>query len=129
MFGNEAAVGETLRQRGWRKAFTIEEMVDKWAWLVTEVENGYTDMVEEYLNDLFCRNWLHEAWTLLNDRPIIVWTPKIRILDDRFRLTTDYDDGYALSHFFKLPDPDMWWWRRCPRILAGELGESLRSAG
>jgi hypothetical protein len=128
-FGNEAAVGELLHQRGWRKAFTIEEMVDKWAWLVGAVENGYADMVDEYLNDLYCRNWLHEAWLLLNDRPIITWSPRIKSLDERFRLTTDYDDGYALGHFYRLPDPEMWWWRRRPRILAGDLGESLRSIG
>ena len=125
--GNEAAVGELLRQRGWRKAFTVEEMVDKWAWLVEEVENGYADMVEEYVNDLYSRNWLHQAWLLLNDHPIIAWTPRIKDLDDRFRLTTDYDDGYALGHFHRLPALDQWWWRRRPRILAGELGDSLRS--
>ncbi|MDH6141177.1 hypothetical protein P3T35_003194 [Kitasatospora sp. GP30] len=75
--GSEAAVGERLHQRGWRKAFTVTEMVDKWAWLVGEVD----------------------------------------------------DDGLALDRFHKIPHPDLWWWRRHPRTLTGDLGRSLRSAG
>lgn len=63
----EHAASEVLHQRGWRKAFTVAEMIDKWARLVAEVEDGYHDMVEEYTNDLYSRNWLHEAWPLLTE--------------------------------------------------------------
>ncbi|MET9181069.1 hypothetical protein ABZX88_23010 [Kitasatospora aureofaciens] len=69
---NEAAVGERLHRRGWRKAFTVEEMVAGWAWLVGQVERGYEDDVEEYVNELSCRNWLHEAWLLLDDRTVLL---------------------------------------------------------
>ncbi len=129
---NEQAAGEVLHQRGWRKAFTVKEMVDTWAWLVGKVEDGYGDMVEEYTNDLYGRNWLHEAWPILNERAIVLWTPRIKTLDDRFRAATVFDDGIAMSQFHRISgfDPiDMWWWRRHPRLLVGELGRSLRSAG
>lgn len=43
---NEQAAGEVLHQRGWRKAFTVQEMVDKWAWLVGEVEDAYRASTE-----------------------------------------------------------------------------------
>jgi len=129
---NEHAAGEVLHQRGWRKAFTVKEMVDTWAGLVGKVEDGYGDMVEEYTNDLYSRNWLHEAWPILNERAIVLWTPRIKTLDDRFRAATVFDDGIAMSQFHRISgfDPiDMWWWRRHPRLLVGELGRSLRTAG
>ncbi|MEU6235951.1 hypothetical protein [Kitasatospora sp. NPDC047058] len=127
--GNEAAVGERLRRRGWRAAFTVTEMVDDWAWLVGAVERGYDDSVDEYANDLYCRNWLHEAWLLLDDHIVAIRTPRIRELDERFLAATVDDDGLALGRFHGLPHPDLWWWRRHPRVLLGDLGRSLRSAG
>jgi hypothetical protein len=57
------------------------------------------------------------------------WTPQIKALDDRYRAATVDDDGHALDHFHGLPGPDPWWWRRHPRILTGDFGQSLRSAG
>ena len=129
---SEQAAGEVLHQRGWRKAFTVDEMINKWARLVAKIEDGYGDMVDEYTNDLYCRNWLHEAWPILTDRVIAIWTPHVRDLDDRFKTATVFDDGQALSQFHRISqfDPnDMWWWRRHPRLLVGELGRSLREAG
>ena len=125
----EFEVGELLHQRGWRTAFTVGERVNAWAGLVDLVERGYADDIYEYTNDLYCRNWLHEAWLLLDDVIIQLWTPQIRVLDDRFKAATVDDDGQALGQFHRMADPDMWWWRRHPRILTGDLGRSLRSAG
>ncbi|MDN3267175.1 hypothetical protein [Streptomyces sp. MA15] len=39
------------------------------------------------------------------------------------------DDGQALEQLHRLPGPGLWWWRRHPRILTGDLGRSLRSVG
>ncbi len=125
----ETEVGELLRRRGWRAAFTVAERVDGWAALVRSVERGYADSVSEYTNDLYCRNWLHEAWILLDDHLVHLWTPTIRALDDRYRAATVDDDGHVLGRFHRLPGPDLWWWRRHPRILTGDLGDALRSAG
>ncbi|MEW1660124.1 hypothetical protein [Streptomyces sp. NPDC093707] len=121
-----------LHQRGWRRAFTLAEMIDKWAWLVVTVENGYDDMVDEYTNDLYSRNWLHEAWVLLPGHAIVTWTPQIKEFDNSFRASTVFDDGQVLAQFHQISsfDPDdMWWWRRYPRLLVGDLGRDLRSAG
>ncbi|MCX4808492.1 hypothetical protein OG594_44095 [Streptomyces sp. NBC_01214] len=118
-----------LHQRGWSTAFTVADMVNQWAWLVREVERGYTDVVEEYSNDLYCRNWLHEAWLLLDDRTVLVWTQRIRELDKRFCAATVDDDGIAMAQCHGSFSPEMWWWRRHPRILAANLGQALQSAG
>ncbi|UKY52001.1 DUF6461 domain-containing protein [Streptomyces inhibens] len=125
---NEAAVGALLRGRGRRASFTVAEMVDRWNWLVDAVERGYSDTVDEYTNDLSCRNWLHEAWLLLDEHLLLLWTPRIRALDDRFVAATVDDDGQALARFRRLPRAELWWWRRHPRLLTGSLGRSLRAA-
>ncbi|MCZ4103325.1 hypothetical protein C8250_007770 [Streptomyces sp. So13.3] len=129
---DDQAAGEVLHGRGWRKAFTVTEMVDQWASLVRTVENGYEDLIDEYTNDLYSRNWLHEAWVLLPGHVLVTWNQRIQELDDCFRDATAFDDGQALSQFHRIGrfDPDaMWWWRRYPRILVGDLGHALRSAG
>ncbi|MFG1807847.1 hypothetical protein [Streptomyces sp. NPDC049040] len=91
------------------------------------IERGYDDDIYECTNDLYCRNWLHEAWLLLDEHIVQLWTQQIRALDDRYRVATVDDDGHGLGQFHKLPGPDLWWWRRYPRVLTGDLGRSLRS--
>lgn len=125
----ETEVGELLHRRGWRTAFTVSDMVNAWAALVSVIERGYDDDIHEYTNDLYSRNWLHEAWLLLDEHLVQLWTPRIKALDDRYKAATVDDDGQALDRFHGLPGPDLWWWRRHPRILTGDLGRSLRSAG
>ncbi|MFI6521926.1 hypothetical protein ACIBF1_40680 [Spirillospora sp. NPDC050679] len=125
---NEAAAGEELHRRGWREPFTLAEMTGKWERLVAMVEDGYEGMVDEYANDLYCRNWLHEAWLLLDEHLLVIWSPRVKELDDRFRTATVDDDGQAVGYYHRA-DPDLWWWRRHPRLLVGDLGEALRSAG
>ncbi|MBR7839519.1 hypothetical protein KDL01_40060 [Actinospica durhamensis] len=130
--GDEAAAGEVLHQRGWRKAFTVAEMVHSWDLLVTNVERGYDGLVDEYTNDLYSRNWLHEAWVLLPAHVLETWSPHLMSLDNRFRRATDFDDGLSLSRYHRISsfDPDaMWWWRRRPRVLIGDLSLALLLAG
>ncbi|MFE1776389.1 hypothetical protein [Streptomyces sp. NPDC059008] len=62
----ETEVGELLHQRGWRTAFTVAERVNAWTALVSAIERGCGDDIYEYTNDLYCRDWLHEAWLLLD---------------------------------------------------------------
>ncbi|MBM9507652.1 hypothetical protein [Actinacidiphila acididurans] len=126
---DEAEVAALLHRRGWRTAFTVADRVTAWGHLVAAVEGGYGDDVDEYANDLYCRNWLHEAWLLLPEHVVQFWTPRIEALDERFRAATVADDGMALGRFHRVPHPDLWWWRRHPRLLTGDLGRALRSGG
>ncbi|MFI1285005.1 hypothetical protein ACH4U5_30335 [Streptomyces sp. NPDC020858] len=111
----ETEVGELLHQRGWRTAFTLDERVNAWAALIRAIECGYSDHIY--------------VWLLLDEHVVQLWTPRIKALDDRYKAATIDDDGQALDQFHRLPGPDLWWWRRHPRILTGDLGRSLRSAG
>ncbi|MER6319804.1 hypothetical protein ABT237_39570 [Streptomyces sp. NPDC001581] len=53
------------------------------------------------------RNWLHEAWLLLDEHVVQLWTPRIKALDDRYKVATLDDDGQALDQFHRLPGPDL----------------------
>jgi hypothetical protein len=61
-------------------ALTPRAQANAWAGLVSVIERGYDDDIYEYTNDLCCRNWLHEAWLLLDDHVIQLWTPRIKAL-------------------------------------------------
>ncbi|RKN46719.1 hypothetical protein [Streptomyces hoynatensis] len=124
----EAAVGELLHRRGWRRAFTVAEMVGRWAVLVEAVERGYPDGPQSYVEDLDCRNWLHEAWLLLDHDTMVVWNQRIKDLDLRFVTATVYDDGAALGRLHPIASDALWWWRRHPRLLTGPLGRALGAA-
>ncbi|MFD4135247.1 hypothetical protein [Streptomyces goshikiensis] len=65
----------------------------------------------------------------MDEHVVQLWTPQIKALDNRYKAATVDDDGQALDQFHKLPDTALWWRRRHPRILTGDLGRSLRSAG
>ncbi|MFJ7779411.1 hypothetical protein [Streptomyces yangpuensis] len=100
--------------------------MNAWAALVGVIGRGYGDDIDEYTNDLHCRNRLHEAWLLLDEHVVQRWTPRIKALDDRYEVATTDDDGQALDQFHRPPGLDLW---RHPRILTGDLGRALRSAG
>lgn len=125
----ETEVGEVLHRRGWRTVFTVTGMLEAWCALVTAVERGYGGDLYTYTNDLDSRTWLHEAWVLLDEHVVQLGTPRVIALDQRFRAATVDDDGHALEQFQRLPGPDLWWFRRRPRILTGDLGRLLREAG
>ncbi|MGP3750159.1 hypothetical protein [Streptomyces sp. IBSNAI001] len=50
-----------------------------WAALASFIERGHGDDTYEYTNDLYCRNWLHEAWRLLDERNLQPWAPADQI--------------------------------------------------
>jgi hypothetical protein len=49
---------------------TVAGRVNAWVRLVSVIEHGYDDDIYEYANDLYCRNWIHEAWLLLEDHVV-----------------------------------------------------------
>ncbi|MGW8327686.1 hypothetical protein ACWGNF_09145 [Streptomyces sp. NPDC055808] len=91
------------------------------------IERGYRGFIHKYTNGLYCRNWLHEAWLLLDDHIVQLWTPQIRALDERFKAANIDDEGIALDQFHRILAAGLW--RRHPHILTGDLGRSPRSAG
>lgn len=117
--------GTELQARGWRKAFDLNEMLGAYQQLVTKVEEGYDEMVDEYTNDLSCRDWLALAWPMLTDRVRDARAGELEALDERFRAATVDDGGHALSRFFAVERKEGWWWRRRPEKVAGDFAADL----
>ena len=120
---------QLLRQRGWSRGFTLNQMTQAWAQLISQIEHGYQDVVEEYTNDLSCRDWLAQVWPLLTQRVRAARAPELTALDERFKAATVDDGGLALSHFYQIEGKNGWWWRRRPRLLLGEFAADLRRVG
>jgi hypothetical protein len=114
-----------LLARGWRKAFTLNEMFDAWAALVADVERGYDQMVYEYTNDMACRDWLALVWPMLTQRVREARAEELELLDARFKAATEDDGGLAVGRFYRVESKDGWWWRRRPIKVAGEFAADL----
>lgn len=114
-----------LHSRGWRKAFTLNEMFEAWASLVAEVEQGYHQMVDEYTNDMACRDWLALVWPMLTERVRDARADELEALDARFRAATLDDGGRAIGRFYRVENKEGWWWRRRPSKVAGVFAADL----
>lgn len=119
--------GRILRERGWKKAFTLDEMMAAWEQLVAEIELDYSDMVDEYTNDLACRDWLAAAWPLVTDHVRALQAPALNALDLRFLAATTEDSAGELRRFYRIDANDGWWWRRLPVRRFGEFAADLKS--
>lgn len=118
--------GHILHERGWRKAFTLDEMMRAWERLVAQIESGYDGMADEYTNDLACRDWLAAAWPLITDRGRATRKPELEALDMRFLAATGEDNNGDLSRFYRIDPEDGWWWRRLPIRRFGDFAHDLR---
>ena len=110
--------GRILHERGWRKAYTLNERVDAWQQIVESVEDGYTLTVDDYVNDLYVRGWLDQARSLVT-RPVrLSLDHRLAALDARFMHATSTPSRH-------MPGAGPEWWYRVPKVLAGELGEDV----
>lgn len=109
--------GEELRNRGWRKAFSVNEVVEAWGEFVCTVEEGYHFGLDEYWNDLNIRRWAEEARPLLT--PLVARSMDARLLplDTRFRAAT--------TNLHVPPRADFWWESRIPVVHVGGLADDL----
>lgn len=112
-------------ERGWRKRVSPNEMTSAWRALVADVEAGYGEMVDEYTNDLACRDWLALAWPKFTERVRAARQPELDALDARFRAATTEDTDGKLAQFYRVENKDGWWWRRIPTRREGEFARDL----
>src|SRR5258708_26001133 len=61
--------GRILHERGWIKAYTLNEQVDAWQHMLESVEEGYALTIDDYTNDLYVRGWLDQVRSLVT-RPV-----------------------------------------------------------
>lgn len=105
-----------LHRQGWRKRFSLNEVIDAWASLVDEVERGYSMTIDDYTNDLSIRGWPEQARQWLSPRVEQSMDDRLRPLDARFIAATDEVPR-------RLPGAgDGWWATRLPKVLAAHPG-------
>jgi 23S rRNA G2069 N7-methylase RlmK/C1962 C5-methylase RlmI len=110
--------GRILEERGWRRAYTVNEQVEAWQRLVESVEDGYPLTIDDYTNDLAVRQWLHLARSLLTDRVRQSLDRRLASLDERFTHAT-------VGPRQRMPGAGLRWWYRVPKVLVGELREDV----
>lgn len=115
--------GRLLHERGWR--MDINEMVDAWRLLVTEIETGYDQVVEEYLLSLRCRAALALAWPTLSERVRSSRLAELDALDARFMAATAEDAEGRFARFSRVEGDDGWLWLRLPVRRHGEFARDL----
>ncbi|MDN3355829.1 hypothetical protein [Actinomadura sp. DC4] len=110
--------GHALAEQGWRRAFTLNQMLDAWQDLVEDLQEGYDGtFAYEWHHDLRCRDWLHAAWPMLTHRIQELRRPQLQALDDRYREVT------VLIRTSGRPPSDPgdlnsgWWHGRHPRVI------------
>jgi hypothetical protein len=118
--------GRILRERRWRKTFTLDEMMAAWEQLVAPVELGYGEVVDEYTNDLACRDWLAAAWPLVTDHVRRARKAELDALDSRFLAATEDSSG-MLQAFYPTDSIKGWWWQRRPIRRLGDFAADLKS--
>jgi hypothetical protein len=110
--------GRILHERGWIKAYTLNEQVDAWQHVVESVEEGYALTIDDYTNDLDVRGWLDRARSLVT-RPVrLSLDDRLAALDARFTQATS-------AQWRHIPGAGPGWWYRVPKVLVGELREDV----
>jgi hypothetical protein len=97
----------------WRGPYTVEELIAAWRRFVDEVFDGYSDVFDEYANDLSVRKLLHQ---LISDAPpglLVSLRQQLDELDERFRQAT-------VETIATLPGQVGWWYHRKPLRFGDE---------
>ena|ERR1043165_1163017 len=105
---------------------TLDKLLRAWNKLVMEVENGYSDSIYEYENDLASRELLQE---ILLQAPPSLYGKLMNVLqplDDRFKEATR---AIQRSLINKESKELGFWWFRIPKELSNELESDLRTMG
>jgi hypothetical protein len=117
--------GRVLHERGWREDISVNEMTDSWRRIVAEIETGYDQVVEEYVLDLSCRDWLALAWPMFSERVRSVRQAELDALDARFMAATVEDTEGRFARFSRAEGEDGWWRLRLPARRHGEFARDV----
>ncbi|MFJ7345737.1 hypothetical protein ACIQU3_36330 [Streptomyces sp. NPDC101110] len=120
---HEAGRALALRYGG---IVTINAMLERWESVVEDIEDGFdAQYAFEYRHDLWCRDWLAEAWPILTAAVRSHRDGELRRLDARYLSATTHLEGVSADR--AEPGGGRWWhWRR-PRVVECVEGLELPS--
>jgi hypothetical protein len=105
---------------------SLDAMLHRWSYFVTQVERGYDDSIYEYTNDLSVRDRLERVAGGAGSGLRAKLEARLAGDDRRFEAATE-ESARPLGESGEASP--LWWRRRVPRRRAGELAEDLESLG
>jgi hypothetical protein len=103
---------------------SFERLLDLWAEFVNDVETGYSDSGNEYINDLSIRDLIDELLANLPSDTAASIKDVVKPLDTRFGSATKPSSRIGSG---KAPKQD--WWFRLPKRVGGQFETDLRDWG
>jgi hypothetical protein len=115
---------EEAVQAGWKRRFSLSEVIDMWFTFVTVVERGYRLTIDDYTNDLSIRRWPEQARKHLTTQAERWMDARLSPLDEAFRAAT-----HPISERLPGAGTEWWWETRLPNLLVDELREDVERMG
>jgi hypothetical protein len=75
---------EEAVQAGWKRRFSLSEVIDMWSTFVTVVDRAYRLTIDDYTNDLSIRRWPEQAREHLTTQAERWMDARLRPLDEAF---------------------------------------------
>lgn len=117
-----ARIVEELSTRT-KHSLSFDGLVNEWRGFVASIDQGYDYGVDDYTNDLSCRDLLEEITSRVPTELGEKLRARISHLDDLFVKSTIEAAKPVAGRI------GLWWWARVPRKLHGDLESDLRSLG
>jgi hypothetical protein len=118
----DAVAARVASDKGWRKTFTSNELIESWKKFVSQCSNGYPMSIYEYENDRSVRTMIQEVLKV----PDLEYGPSV----EEFKMLVAQSD---LS-FRELLQPGVtvgntnayWWERGVPKYAGAELASDFQ---
>ncbi len=116
-----ATLMDALRDEwGFASSFGLDDLLNRWAAFVNDVEKGYSLMLEDYTQELAIRDSVEDLKEKLPERLRSEVEGLLQPLDQRFRFLTRTTKEPLLP----VELPVKFWWYRLPNALHGDLLEA-----
>lgn|SRR5215212_1485098 len=105
---------------------SLDRLLQRWYKFVAQIEQGYTDSIYEYMNDLSSRDVIEKVLSGVSEPLRSKLVTLVQPGDERFEQATREIDR-ALSGRKDIETHP--WWFRIPKRVGGELDNDLRVRG
>lgn len=94
-------------------------LIPRWEKIVSEIKNGYTQTIYDYLNDMDCRYIIYKVWSLASEQQIEKYGIGLKITDrEYFNATCPVTDCIwgSKTAKYKYNLTVHWWYYRIPKV-------------
>ena len=118
----ETAIQEFCKKQKYAKHVIeggLEYLIPRWEKIVSEIKNGYTQTIYDYLNDMDCRYIIYKVWSLASEQQIEEYRIRLNVTDKEyynatFPVTDCIWGSKAAKYKYNLEVH--WWYSRIPKV-------------